>query len=81
MSDVPQKIARRLPRRLLQLQAAAKCFEPDARYSEVEVNRVLMGLFDDHVFARRLLIEWGFLGRAADGSTYWLVKSDLPTVA
>lgn len=36
------------------------------------MNIILMELFEDHVFARRLLIEWGFLDRVDDGSRYWL---------
>jgi hypothetical protein len=67
----PQKIARRLPKRLTQLQQAALRFEAGQNYTEVEVNEILISLFDDHVFARRLLIEWGFLGRTTDGSRYW----------
>ncbi len=68
----PQKIARRLAKRMAQLVHAASHFEYGRTYDETEVNSRLMALFDDHVFARRLLIEWGFLNRKADGSQYWL---------
>ena len=70
MNPVP--IARRLAKRMVQLEAAASLFEAGVKYSESDVNLKLMGMFEDHVFARRLLIEWGFLDRAADGSSYWL---------
>jgi hypothetical protein len=66
-----EKIARRLPRRMAQLQAAAADFEVGATFSEAAVNELLMVRFEDHVFARRLLIEWGFLDRTPDGSKYW----------
>lgn len=68
----PAKIARRLPKRMLQLENAVRHFAEGTQYSETEVNIILMSLFEDHVFARRLLIEWGFLDRLADGSKYWL---------
>ena len=71
-SGQPQKIARRLSRRMAQLETAAGHFEAGVRYNEPEVNLILQELFDDHVFARRLMIEWNFLERTADGSAYWL---------
>lgn len=57
---------------MAQLERAAARFEPGREFSEGEVNIILMELFEDHVFARRLLIEWGFLDRVDDGSRYWL---------
>ncbi len=57
---------------MAQLERAVRHFESEREYSETEVNIILMQLFEDHVFARRLLIEWGFLDRIADGSRYWL---------
>lgn len=70
----PAPIARRLAKRMAQLEGAVRRFEPGVEYSETEVNIILMQLFEDHVFARRLLIEWGFLDRVADGSKYWLAQ-------
>ena len=69
-----EKIARRLKRRTIQLEAAAEDFLAGKIYPEVEVNEILAERFDDHVFARRLLIEWGFLDRKPDGSGYWRSK-------
>jgi hypothetical protein len=57
-----------------QLAAAADKFDFNEKYDEPAVNDVLMNIFDDHVFARRLLIEWGFLDRTPDGSAYWRIK-------
>jgi hypothetical protein len=59
---------------MAQLEGAVRRFEPGVEYSEADVNNILMQLFEDHVFARRLLIEWGFLDRVADGSKYWLAQ-------
>jgi hypothetical protein len=67
-------IARRRTKRLEQLSTAAEQFNFNENYDEPTVNEVLMNIFDDHVFARRLLIEWGFLDRTTDGSSYWRIK-------
>lgn len=68
-------IARRLPKRMAQLEAATRLFEAKKVYSEGQVNALLQLLFEDHVFARRLLIEWGFFTRTPDGSAYSLLKT------
>ena len=73
----PAAIARRLAKRMAQLEGAVRRFEPGVEYSETEVNIILMQLFEDHVFARRLLIEWGFFERLADGSKYWLAQKGI----
>ena len=67
-----ERIARRQKARLVQLEKAAGHFHPGKKYSEAAVNEVLKDLFEDHVFARRLLIDWKFLERTADGTAYWL---------
>lgn len=47
-------------------------FSRDKKYTEKEVNRVLMRIFDDYATLRRYLIEYGFLDRTKDCSHYWL---------
>ncbi|MEY2674529.1 MAG: hypothetical protein RLZZ514_1094 [Actinomycetota bacterium] len=74
----PEHIARKLPKRMVQLERMVSVFEADRRYSEFEVNVALMPFVIDHVFARRLLVEWGFLGRETDGSAYWLLRTERP---
>ena len=74
----PEHIARKLPKRMVQLERMVSVFEADRRYSEFEVNVALMSFVVDHVFARRLLVEWGFLGRETDGSAYWLLRTERP---
>ena len=69
-----EKIARRLAKRMAQLEKAVAVFAFESKFSEAEVNDKLREFFDDHVFARRLLIEWGFLDRAFDGTSYWRLK-------
>ena len=77
----PEHIARKLPKRMVQLERMVSVFEADRRYSEFEVNVALMPFVIDHVFARRLLVEWGFLGRETDGSAYWLLRTERPETA
>jgi hypothetical protein len=71
---MPVSIARRRTKRLEQLCAAAEKFDFNEKYDEPAVNAVLMNNFADDVFARRLLIEWGFLDRTSDGPSYWRIK-------
>jgi hypothetical protein len=71
---MPSPIARRRTKRLEQLSVAANQFNFNESYDEPAINEILMNIFDDHVFARRLLIEWGFLDRTPDGSSYWRIK-------
>ena len=52
-----QKIARRLTKRMEQLKNAVADFDMEARYKEAEVNDILRVHFEDHVFARRLMIQ------------------------
>jgi hypothetical protein len=66
---------------MVQLERMVSVFEADRRYSEFEVNVALMPFVIDHVFARRLLVEWGFLGRETDGSAYWLLRTERPETA
>ncbi len=55
------------------LRYLAEKFEPDAKYTEQDVNAILGSwhTFGDHVLLRRALIEYGFLLRTRDGSCYW----------
>lgn len=59
--------------KLLLLRRIAELFPTDRRYSEKEVNAVLVKVWADHVDIRRYLIEYGFLERKPDGSEYWRV--------
>jgi hypothetical protein len=52
------------------LRKIAQQFKEGRQYSEKEVNRVLMRIYEDHVLLRRYLIEYGFLDRTRDGAIY-----------
>lgn len=59
-------------RKLVVLDLIAKDFEPDRRYSEKEVNELILERYCDYAEIRRYLIEYGFLDREPDGSAYWV---------
>lgn len=50
-------------------------FKPDMKYTEKEINSILKNVYDDYVLIRRSLIDYQFLSRMRDGSSYWLSKS------
>ena len=60
---------RKQSRKLAVLDVIAARFIPGVHYLEVEVNRELIGIYDDYVTLRRALIDFGFMDRA-DGR-YW----------
>lgn len=59
-------------KRVAILRHLMKSFEADRTYSEAEVNAVLKPIYHDYVLLRRNLIDYGFLDRTADGSSYWV---------
>lgn len=52
----------------------AEKFEPTRRYTEREVNDLLLSwhTFGDPATLRRELYDYRFLDRSADGRSYWL---------
>ena len=53
------------------LKRVAREFEPGKKYTEQEVKELLAGICADHATLRRSLIDFGFLKRTSDGSSYW----------
>lgn len=47
-------------------------FEPNKNYTEKEVNSLLKEFYHDYILLRRYLIEYGFMDRTQDGSSYWV---------
>ncbi len=74
--EAPERTSRNSAKRRIQLERAEAQFAPGMRYTEREVNELLKPLFIDHVFARRALIERGFLDRTPNGSEYWVREQD-----
>jgi hypothetical protein len=56
-------------KRLVLLDVLAQQFEPGRRYTEAEVNAVLLRWHDDYAALRRYLVDDGFLDR--DAGQYW----------
>ena len=56
------------------LTEIAKLFEPGKRYTEREINEILMPVYDDYVTVRRYLIAYNLMNRMRDGSAYWLAE-------
>jgi hypothetical protein len=64
---------RKQKEKLVVLRRVAELFERGKSYAEPDVNAILMPVYGDHVTIRRYLIEYRFLDRKADGSSYWRV--------
>jgi len=62
-------------KKLVILQYIVDKFKSDKKYTEKEVNEVIVSMVDDYVSARRYLIEYGFMDRNNDGSEYWVKDS------
>lgn len=58
-------------RKIIILEVIAQQFKLNQRYREEEVNRILKRIYEDFATIRRALIEYGFLDRSDDGSSYW----------
>lgn len=59
-------------KKLAVLNIIASNFNRGRQYSEKEINRILERIYEDYATLRRYLIEYGFLDRAKDCSSYWV---------
>jgi len=64
-----EKLPAQHKKRLIVLEQFALRFEPDRRYSELEVTGLIRPLFDDYCTVRRLLVDEGMIRR--EGTSYW----------
>ena len=62
-------------RKLVILRRIVREIDKDKNYTEKELNSLLKEIYDDFVTLRRYLIEYGFMDRSRDGSSYWIKKS------
>ena len=53
------------------LRYALKAFEPGVRYSEKQVNEILLRFNEDTASLRRGFIEYGMMAREGGGGEYW----------
>jgi hypothetical protein len=63
--DLPAKRAKQL----ILLDRVSMLFEPGRTYEEIEVNRILLAVYDDYVTLRRTLVDFEFLDR--EFGFYW----------
>ncbi len=59
---------------LVLLRHALKAFEPGRRYSEKEVNEILLNFNKDTATLRRGFIEYKMMERDAAGTAYWRIS-------
>lgn len=59
-------------KKIIILSQVVKNFSKGKKYSEKEINRILKRIYDDYARLRRALIEYGFLNRSNDCSSYWV---------
>lgn len=59
-------------RKIVVLSEISKNFSKDKIYTEKEVNRILTRVYEDYATLRRALVEYGFIERKNDGSSYWV---------
>ncbi|HWL22473.1 MAG TPA: DUF2087 domain-containing protein [Ureibacillus sp.] len=62
-------------KKLIILQHILERFEAGKSYNEKEVNIILKTVNADFVSLRRYLIEYGFMDRSNDGSSYWIKEN------
>jgi predicted transcriptional regulator len=58
---------------LVLLRHVLKSFEPGRRYSEKEVNEILLGFNEDTASIRRGFIEYKMMAREGGGGAYWRI--------
>jgi hypothetical protein len=59
-------------KKIIVLEEIIKNFSVGKTYSEKEINRILKRIYEDYATIRRALIEYGFIDRTNDGSSYWV---------
>lgn len=59
-------------KKIIVLSEIVNNFSKGRKYSEKEINIVLKRIYDDYATIRRALIEYGFIERSKDCSSYWV---------
>lgn len=49
-----------------------KNFSHGKKYKEQEINHILKRMHKDYAIIRRALIEYDFMNRTNDGTSYWV---------
>lgn len=56
------------------LRYVVREFEPNVRYSEKQINKVLARFHEDYARLRRELVEFRFMDRKGGGGDYWRIE-------
>lgn len=59
-------------KKIIILSEVVKNFSKGKKYSEREINRILQRIFEDYATIRRAMVEYGFIERSNDCSSYWV---------
>ncbi len=59
-------------KKIIVLGEIIKNFKHSKKYSEKDINLILKRIYEDYATIRRALIEYGFLERTKDCSSYWV---------
>ncbi len=59
-------------KKIIVLSEVIKNFVKGRQYTEKELNRILERIYEDFATIRRALIEYGFIERSNDCTTYWV---------
>lgn len=60
--------------RLVIIKEILNHLQTDYTYDESELNKTLKDIYEDYALIRRYLVDYGFLQRTSDGSSYWINK-------
>jgi hypothetical protein len=58
-------------KKIVILRKIAEKFDEQKNYTEKEVNAILKPIYEDYASLRRYLIEYGYMGRTTDCTSYW----------
>lgn len=68
LKEIPSKEKKKI----VVLKHISQNFRYGEQYTEVQINRTIKRIHDDYATVRRELVEYGFMDRKDDCSTYWL---------
>lgn len=66
------RFPRKEKEKLVVLRRISQEFRQGRTYSEKEVNEIISAIYPDYVTVRRYLVDYRFLTRTANGSSYWV---------
>ena len=59
-------------KKIIVLSEITKNFSKGKKYTEKEINRILKRIYEDYATLRRAMVEYGFIERSKDCSSYWV---------